>query len=107
MARSVTLHKKDIVLNKNKLKDILDSKGMSYIELHDKVTDPNGKFGLDITYKGFMSLLSNRSTWKLIYSHAITEVLYITTNDVFEVIDIDIEKKVREKEEWKEKYQKD
>jgi hypothetical protein len=102
MARTVTLHKKDIILNRKKLKEILDSKGISYIELHEKVVD---KFGLDITYKGFMSLLSNRSTWKLLYAHAITEVLHITTNDVFEVVDIDIKKKAKEKEEWKEKYQ--
>jgi hypothetical protein len=101
--RTVTLHKKDIVINKNKLKEVMDSRGMSYTELHEKVVD---KFGLDITYKGFMSLMSNRSTWKLLYAHAITEVLHTTTNEVFDVIDIDIEKKAKEKKAWKEKYQK-
>jgi hypothetical protein len=104
MARTVTLHKKEFILNRKKLKNILDNKGISYSELHEKVVD---KFGLDITYKGFMSLLSNRSTWKSLYSHAITEVLLVTTNDIFEVVDVDIEKKAKEKEEWKEKYQKD
>ena len=106
MARTTILHKTDIVLNKNRLKGILDRKGMGYIELHEKISDPNGKFGLDITYKGFMSLLSNRSTWKLIYAHAITDVLNIGINDIFDVIKVDTEKLAKEKEEWKRKYQK-
>jgi hypothetical protein len=103
MARTVTLHKKEIILNRKKLKDIIDMRGLSYIDLHEKVVD---KFGLDITYKGFMSLLSNRSTWKLLYAHAITEVLLVSTNDIFDIIDVDVKKKAKEKEEWKEKYQR-
>lgn len=105
--RTVILHKTDIKLDKKKLKEVLDSKGMSYIELYNKVSDPNGKFGLDITYKGFMSLLGNRSTWKLIYSHAITDILNINTSDIFEVVKVDIDKLVVEKEKWKQKYEKD
>jgi|SRR5690606_488874 len=103
MARTVILHKTDIKLNKNKLKAVLDSKGMGYNELHEKVVD---KFGLDLTYKGFMSLMSNRSSWKLLYAHAITEVLNINTNDIFDIVEIDIDKKAKEKEAWKAKYQK-
>jgi hypothetical protein len=103
--RTTILHKTDIRLNKDKLKEILDSKGLGYIELHEKVSDPNGKFGLDITYKGFMSLLSNRSTWKLIYAHAITDILNISTSDIFDIVKVDTEKLAKEKEEWKEKYQ--
>ena len=104
--RTVILHKTDIKLNKERLKKILDSKGMGYNELHEKISDPNGKFGLDITYKGFMSLMSNRSSWKLLYAHAITEVLNISINDIFDVVKVDTDKLKREKEEWKEKYQK-
>jgi len=101
--RTVSLHKKDIILNKRKLKELIDSKGMGYIELHEKVVDV---YGLDLTYKGFMSLLSNRSTWKLLYAHAITDVLNIHIGDIFDVVDVDIEKKAKDKEKWKEKYQK-
>ena len=103
MARTFTLHEKDIVLNKGKLKNILDSKGLSYIDFYEKVVDA---YGLDISYKGFMSLLSNRSTWKLLYAWAIVDVLGITIKDIFEIVDVDVNKLVKEKEEWKRKYQK-
>lgn len=106
MARTVILHKTDIVLNKARLKEVLDSKGMDFTELHERISDVNGKFGLDITYKGFMSLLSNRSTWKLIYAHAITDMLNIRTSDIFDIVKVDTDKLAKEKEKWKEKYQK-
>ena len=103
MARTVSLHAKDIIINRDKLKNILDKKGLSYIDFHAKVIDA---YGLDISYKGFMSLLTNRSSWKLLYAYAITDVLNIEIDDIFEVIDVDIEKLAKEKEEWKRKYQK-
>jgi hypothetical protein len=103
MAREVSLHEKDIILNKNKLKNILNKKGLSYIDFHAKVIDA---YGLDLSYKGFMSLLDNRSSWKLLYAYAITDVLNIGIKDIFDVIDVDIDKKAKEKEEWKRKYQK-
>jgi len=103
MVREISLHEKDIILNKNKLKNILDKKGLSYIDFHAKVIDV---YGLDLTYKGFMSLLANRSSWKLLYAYAITDVLNIEIKDIFDVIDVDIDKKAKEKEEWKRKYQK-
>lgn len=101
--RTVSLHKKDIVLNKDKLKDVIDKRGMGYTELYDKVVNA---YGLDITYKGFMSLMSNRSSWKLLYAHAITDVLNVSTNEIFDIIDVDINRKIKEKEKWKKKYQK-
>lgn len=104
MARTVSLHEKDIILNKNKLKNILDKKGLSYIDFYTKVVDV---YGLDLSYKGFMSLLTNRSSWKLLYAYAMTDILNIEIKDIFDVIDVDINKKAKEKEEWKRKYQKD
>lgn len=104
--RKPTIHKKEIILNKNKLKEILDRKGLSYSEFHDKLSDGNGKYGIDLTYKGFMSLLSNRSTWKLLYAYAIVDMLNIEYDDIFELVDVDIEKAKRERKKWKEKYQK-
>lgn len=97
------MHSTEIVVNKIKLKEILDGRGLDYTELYRKIVD---KFGLDITYKGFMSLLANTSTWKLLYAWAITDVLLIKTEDIFEVIKVDIEKKAKDKILWKEKYQK-
>ena len=100
--RKISLHKTDIILNRKKLRYVLDKQGMSYDELHERVKKA---YGLDITYKGFMSLLSNRSSWKLLYAHAITDVLGINTNDIFDIINIDTDKKLKEKKEWQEKYQ--
>jgi len=97
-----TIHKRDILLNKKNLKDILDSKGMEFKELHGIIADV---YGLDLTYKGFMSLVSNQSTWKLIYAWAIVDVLSLSISDIFDVVDIDVEKKALEKEKWKQKYQ--
>ncbi len=101
--RTPTIHEKEIIINKNKLKSIIDSKGMEYIELHVKIHD---KYGLDLSYKGFMSLLSNRSTWKLLYAHAICDVLNIQYTEIFDIVDVDTKKIEKEKQEWKEKYQK-
>lgn len=100
----VILHGKDIILNKKKLKNILDGRGMSYIDFHEKVVNA---YKLDLTYKGFMSLMDNRSSWKLLYAHAMTDVLNIKISDIFDVIEIDIDKKIEEKKVWREKYQKE
>lgn len=103
MSRNIMLHKKDIVLNKKKLKAILDRQGIDYTELHERVVDT---FGLDLTYKGFMSLMSNRSSWKFLYAIAIIDVLKVDKYEIFDIVDVDIDKKIRQKKEWMEKYQK-
>lgn len=103
MARTVSLHKKDIVLNRENLNKILEKRGMTFVSFYEKVSD---RYGLDLTYKGFMSLMSNRSSWKLLYAFAMTDVLNISVNDIFDVVDVDIEKKIKEKEEWKDKYER-
>jgi hypothetical protein len=97
-----TIHKTDILLNKANLKKIIDSKGISYMELYEKIRD---KYGLDLSYKGFMTLLSNRSTWKLIYAWCIVEVLMIDFKEIFELVEINIDEKKKEKELWKKNYQ--
>jgi hypothetical protein len=97
--RTPTIHKKEIVLDKEKLGEILDRRGMEYTVLHEKVQD---KYGLDITYKGFMSLLSNRSTWKLLYAHAICDILLIGYTEIFDIVDVDFDKEMKKREKWKE-----
>lgn len=99
----VLLHKKDIIMNKDKLKKILDNKKINYMMLFEKI---KREYGIDIEYKGFMNLIDNRSSWKFLYAYALLDVLNIEVDDVFEVIDIDIDKKLKEKKEWREKYQK-
>lgn len=104
--RTPTIHKKEIFINKDKLKMILDSRGLEYIEFHDKLTRRDSEYGLDLTYKGFMSLLSNRNTWKLLYAHAICDTLKVSYEDIFDLVDVDIEREKIIKKEWKEKYQR-
>lgn len=99
--RTPTIHKKEMLLNKDKLKEILDRRGLEYIGFHDKLTGENSKYGLDLTYKGFMSLLSNRSTWKLLYAHAICDLLLINYTEIFELVDVDFDKEMKKREKWK------
>jgi len=106
--KKFTVHGKNIILNRNKLKSILDSKkvddkGMDFSELHRRIVS---QYGLDLSYKGFMSLTENRSTWKLLYAYAIADVLDIGIDDIFEVVEVDIDRAIKEKEDWQEKYQK-
>lgn len=75
---------------------------MDYITLHEKIND----FGLDIGYKGFMTLMSNKSSWKLLYGWTVSNVLNVNIDDIFEIINVDKEKKIRENEAWKNKYKK-
>lgn len=97
------IHKKEVRLNKKKLDEILTMRNLDYTELFNRVEQ---KFGLNLKYKGFMTAISNRSTWKLLYAWAIADVLDIDIRDIFEVFDVDIEEKIKEKEKWKEKYEK-
>lgn len=106
--KKFTVHGKDIILNRNKLKVILDNrkvddKGMDFSELHRRIV---ALYNLDLSYKGFMSLTENRSTWKLLYAYAIVDVLGIKIDDIFDVVDIDVNKAIQEKEDWNKKYQK-
>lgn len=102
--RTPTVHGTEIIINNSKLKEVIDRRGMTFTELHDKM---QRKYGLDLGYKGFMSLLKNRSTWKLLYAHAMSDILLINYTEIFDVVDVDVEKVKRQKEEWKEKYQKE
>lgn len=96
-----TIHKKDLHINKDRVKKLLDEKGMEYMELYRKAED---KYGLDITYKTFMNLLSNRSTWKLIYAWAIADMLNVEIYEIYDMVEIDQNKAVEERKEWEKKY---
>ncbi|WP_145721177.1 hypothetical protein [Bacillus licheniformis] len=98
-----TIHKIEMHINKERLKMLLESRGIGeYKDLYELIKD---KYGLDLSYKGFMSLLSNQSTWKLLYAWAIAKVVNVNISDIFNEVQIDVEKKKKEKEKWKEEYQ--
>lgn len=98
-----TIHETDIILNKDALANILLKKDLEYAELHEAIVDA---YGLKLSYKGFMSLVSNQATWKLLYAWAVCEVLKVSIADIFTPIKVDIDKKVEEKEIWNERYGK-
>ncbi|MCR4362092.1 hypothetical protein JDW21_19080 [Bacillus subtilis] len=98
-----TIHKTEIHCDKDRVKAILDARDIDYKELHYRVTE---KFGLDIKYNSFMDLIKNINSWKLIYAWALADVLHKSIEDLFIVVDVDVEKKIKEKEKWNEQYGK-
>lgn len=98
--RTFLIHTKDIKLNKDKLNDILDSQKMDYTELHDKIST---QFGIKISYKGFMNILSNRNSWKFLYAYALCELLKVNYNDIFELVDVDVDAEREERRKMKER----
>lgn len=91
-----------MLLDREILRRILEKKDMEYADLHQEVKD---QYGLDLSYKGFMSLMSNRSTWKLLYAHAISDVLKTNYQELFKVVDVDVDEVKKYKEWWKGRYQ--
>ena len=98
-----TIHETDIILNKEALANILLKKDLEYAELHEAIVDA---YGLKLSYKGFMSLISNQATWKLLYAWAVCEVLKVDLTAIFTPIKVDVEKRVLEKIEWDKRYGK-
>lgn len=97
------IHKTDSLLNKEKLDAILEAKNLGYKELYNEVIKEHG---LRLEYKSFMNLLANNVTWKLHYARAICRTLDVQIDDIFDYVEVDVEEKAKEKEEWKEKYEK-
>lgn len=87
--RSPIVHRTEIMVNRKKLKAVLDCKGLEYIDLYNLIVV---KFGIDLSYKGFMSIIAGKATWKLLYAYAIVDVLNIQIMDIFELIEMDVEK---------------
>lgn len=95
------IHEKDLILNRDKVKSILDSRGMNYRDFYEEIQD----FGIKMTYAGFMNLLYNRTTWKLLYAWAIADVLNVDIKNIFTFIDINESEALLERREWEKKYQ--
>lgn len=96
-----TIHETDIILNKDKLDEALEGRGIDYLTFHSRLVDT---YGLDLSYKGFNSLIKNRPAWKLIYAWSIADMLKMQITDLFEPVKIDVQAKIKEKEEWNAKY---
>lgn len=71
------------VLDKDGLKSIIRSKNMNFSELHRAIEE---KYKLGISYRGFMALINNDSSWKLIYALSIINILNIKDiNSIFKI----------------------
>lgn len=98
-----TIHGQDVHLDKVRLKEILDSKGLEYQQLFYKMKE---EYDLDMSYKGFMSLTTNKSAWKLVYAWALAESLDVDIRDIFSKVKVDKEAKKQEKAVWNKAYGK-
>lgn len=98
-----TIHQTDVIIDRQLLTNILESRDMEFKDLHGKIVE---EYGLDLSYKGFMSLIGNRSSWKLIYAWAMSDILNTDIKTLFTKQNIDVGEKIKEKEEWKKKYQR-
>jgi hypothetical protein len=83
--RSPIKHKTEIKINKKKMKAILDCKGLEYMDLYNQIV---AQFGLDLSYKGFMSIVAGKATWKLLYAYAVIDVLNVQIMDIFELVEV-------------------
>lgn len=101
MARKINMNKKEVILNKSALDSHLGE--YKYKDLWQEMTEV---YGVDITYNGFGSMIRGLNTWKLTYAWILAEILHVQIRDIFSLIDVDVEKKLEEKKEWQEKYQK-
>lgn len=101
-SRTPILHQTEIMINRSILKDILDNRGLEYTDLYHMVVD---KFGLDLSYKGFMSVIAGQATWKLLYAYAISDVLDVEIKDIFDLVPVDVDKMRDQKEHKRSKYQ--
>lgn len=95
------IHKINIVINNEKLVDIMEGRSMDYTILHDLMV---GKYGLDLSYKGFMNLVYNRSTWKLIYAWAISDIIGCDMKEIFEKVELDREEEIEKRKRMNKTY---
>ena len=101
MPRQINKNKKEVVLNKKMFNYYLGD--YKYKDIwHDMTT----VYGIDISYNGFCSMIRGLNTWKLTYAWVLAEILHVRVEDIFMLVDVDVDKKIEERKEWQKKYQK-
>lgn len=101
MARKINKNKKEVVLNKEAFEAYLGDN--VYKDIWHEMTTT---YGIDISYNGFGSMIRGLNTWKLTYAWILAEILHVKVEDLFVLVDVDVDKKIQERKEWQEKYQK-
>ena len=101
MARKINKNEKEVVLDRNKFDGMTE--GFSYKDLWHEMTTV---YGIDISYNGFGSMIRGLNTWKLTYAWVLADILKVRIEDLFVLVDVDVEKKIEETLEWQRKYQR-
>jgi hypothetical protein len=85
-------HKMDICIKREKVDRFLTENDWRLTEFLSRIQI---KYGIDLQYKGFSSLLDNKCTWKLLYAYVISDFMGLSIYELFEVKDA----KIKEKED--------
>lgn len=101
MPRKINKNEKEVVLNRSAFDSYLGD--YSYKDVWVQMTDV---YGIDISYNGFGSMIRGLNTWKLTYAWVLADILHVEIKDIFAIVDVNLEKKLKEKEEWQKKYQR-
>lgn len=101
MARKINENEKEVVLDRVKFDSYLGKN--SYKSIWHEM---QSVYGLDLSYNAIGSMIRGQNTWKLTYAWVVAKILGTTIDDLFILVDIDVDKKLQEKKEWQDKYQK-
>lgn len=88
-------HRTDVLINEYRLDYLLHKKEWTGVELHERIIK---KYGFELKYKAFMTLLSNKITWKLSYAWFIADILDDKIEELFDVHTFSDERIEMEKE---------
>lgn len=101
MPRKINKNKKEVVLNRQAFDSYLGEH--SYKDVWFEMTET---YGIDISYNGFGSMIRGLNTWKLTYAWVLASILHVQIEDLFTIVDVNVEAKLKERKEWQDKYQK-
>lgn len=82
MHRLYRYEKKEMILDKEKLNQLLHENKLNNLQLLQTLHD---KHGIELSYKGFNSLINNHNSWKLVYAYALCDVLNIKIEELFKI----------------------
>ena len=61
--------------------DFLNLQGMNMTELHELLAT---NYSFEFGYKAFNKLVNNKVSWKLDYAFALSEIMEVSVNELFE-----------------------
>lgn len=101
MARKINKNEKEVIINREAFENLMGN--YTYKDIWHEMTTV---YGMDITYNALGSMIRGLNTWKLTYAWVLAEILHVKIEDIFILVNVDVEKKVKERKSWQKKYQK-